>query len=327
MIVRLILRLLILMICFAASLQDVSGAVSIRYTWMQQRRYVYLRDIAAYYGMNCYVTQENTFLTSKDRKWRIVFTHKKTLATFKGIKLHLVMPAQVKGIQSFISEEDFTLTLDPLLRANSLQSHGMRLIVLDPGHGGKDFGGNTPQAREKNITLSTARKTAIALRNKGYTVAMTRTADNEVSLKARVDYARKLGASLFVSIHTNIANPSVNGLETFCMTPAGTSSTHGGAKKEREPGNVYDKNNMALAFEIHRGILLRLKSNDRGVKRARFYVLKELSCPAILIETGFLSNPQEGKLLQTNAHQQAVADGITEGVQRYHAAIKRSNPK
>ncbi len=319
--------LAVLLFLLGTALQLGAADVQIRYTWLQQRRYIYLRDIATYYNLNCYVTKEKTILTSRDKKRQLVFTHQKNTSSYNDINLYLLYPAQVNGIQSFIAEDDFTLTIDPLLRANSLTAHPMKLIVIDPGHGGRDLGGNTRSAREKDITLATARRTVQMLRAKGYNVAMTRSADTDLSLKARTDYARRMDASLFISIHTNMAAPYVDGLETFCMTPAGASSTHGGTKSEKEPGNTYDKNNMALAFEVHRSILRRIKSADRGVKRARFYVVRQVSCPAILIETGFLSNPAEGKKLQTAAYQQMIAEGITEGVLRYHSALVKADRK
>ena len=318
-------RLAVLLLLLGGVIGDLSAAdTRIRYTWLQSRRYVYLRDIATYYNFDCFVTKEQTTLTSKDKKHRLTFTHEKPLGDYNGVKFYLLYPIQAQGIQSYIAEEDFRLSVDPLLRANALRKHPMKLIMIDPGHGGKDLGGNTRSAREKDITLATARLVVQRLRAKGYNVAITRSADKDLSLEARTNYARKMGASLFISVHTNMASPSVSGLETFCMTPAGASSTHGGIKKEKEPGNSYDTNNMALAFEVHRGILRRTKSADRGVKRARFYVLRQVYCPAILIETGFLSNPAEGRRIQTTWFQQMVADGITEGVLRYHSAILKA---
>lgn len=320
--------LAVLLFLFGGVAAELHGAnVRVRYTWLQARRHVYLRDIASYYDLNCFVTGEKTVLSDKDGKRRLEFTHRKPLASYNGVNFYLLYPAQAQGIQSFIAEEDFLLTVDPLLRANALRPHPLRLILIDPGHGGKDLGGNTRNAREKDITLSTARLTARLLRSKGYTVAMTRTGDADMSLNARTELAKRLGASLFISIHTNMASPQVSGLETFCMTPAGAASTHGGVKNEKEPGNACDRNNMALAFEIHRSVLRRTKSADRGVKRARFYVLRQVSCPAILIETGFLSNPAEGRRLQSAAYQQSVAEGITEGVLRYHAALVKAAGK
>jgi N-acetylmuramoyl-L-alanine amidase len=325
---RLWFSLTVLLLLFGGVAVELHGAnVRIRYTWLQARRHVYLRDIASYYNLGYSVSDEQTVLSSRDGKRRLVFTHRKPMSSYNGVNFYLLYPTQAQGNQSFITEEDFRLTVDPLLRANALQAHPLRLILIDPGHGGKDLGGNTRSAREKEIVLATARRTAQLLRAKGYTVAMTRTGDADLSLKARTDLAARLGASLFISIHTNMASPAVSGLETFCMTPAGAASTHGGVKNEKEPGNTYDINNMALAFEIHRSILQRIKSVDRGVKRARFYVLRQVSCPAILIETGFLSNPAEGRRLQTVAHQQMVAEGIVEGVLRYHSALLRAAGK
>lgn len=301
---------------------------SIRYTVFNKKRFVYLRDIASYYGFSCWVEKNRTLFSVKNKKWQVVFYHDKKEVDFNGIKLYLLKPAFNRSIQSYISEKDFWLTIDPLLRANARKQHPVKTIVIDPGHGGKDLGGNNNLGNEKDIVLQTARRTVEQLRRRGYNAVMTRTEDINLGLKERVNIASRLGASLFISIHNNMApssrvSGSIQGVETFCLTPAGESSTHGGASQSYMTGNRNDRNNILLAYEIHRAIISQTQSNDRGIKRARFLVLKEISCPAILVETGFLSHPREGSRLLTRAHQNAVATGIADGVSNYHRAIQQ----
>ncbi len=318
---------LVLSISFLALTLLGSSSSSIRYKAFNKKRFVYLRDVASYYGLSCWVEKNRTFIHNKNKTWQITFIHDKKEVSFNGVKLYLTDSIFNQGVQSYMSEDDFWLTIDPLLRSKSLKKHSAKTIVIDPGHGGKDLGGNNRLANEKDLVLRMAKRTADLFRSRGYHVILTRSRDVNMALQERVNYAQSIGASLFISIHSNMAPsakaaPSIHGLETFCMTPAGASSTHGGTSSVFMPGNRYDRNNVALAYEVHRSIISRTKSNDRGIKRARFLVLKQISCPAILIETGFLSHPREGPRLLTNAYQNAIATGIVEGVDNYYRRIR-----
>jgi N-acetylmuramoyl-L-alanine amidase len=154
---------------------------------------------------------------------------------------------------------------------------------------------------------------------------MTRDRDRFISLEQRPEYARKMHADIFISIHANSAGKTyVNGIETFSATPAGAASTHDlkpGYK--RENGNSFDKNNSRLAYEIHKSLIRKTKAVDRGVKKARFLVIREAKSPAVLLELGFLSNPLEERALGRSAYQKAMADAIAEGVVNYHKALKK----
>ncbi|MBQ4336239.1 MAG: N-acetylmuramoyl-L-alanine amidase, partial [Lentisphaeria bacterium] len=120
-------------------------------------------------------------------------------------------------------------------------------------------------------------------------------------------------------------NSSVCGIETFAMTPAGApSSTNTKLEKTFHPGNRCDINNLALANMIHRYMLGRTGGTDRGVKRARFQVLREITMPGVLIECGFISNPAEVRRMATAAYQEKLAKGIADGVHAYRLAIRNN---
>jgi N-acetylmuramoyl-L-alanine amidase len=123
----------------------------------------------------------------------------------------------------------------------------------------------------------------------------------------------------------NIASDrNVNGIETFVMTPAGAASTYDRKTNwRRENGNSFDKNNLRLGYEIHKSMIKKTKAPDRGVKRARFVVLKDAPCPAVLLETGFLSNPKEERALGRGSYQQTLALAIAEGIIKYSRAVKK----
>ena len=271
-----------------------AGSDKIRYTSAMGRRYVYLRDVAKYYNMRFYIWNDRVVLYNNN--FKLTFFPQKKYALVNGIRLGLLFSPYSSGPNSFLSDKDFLLTIDPLVRASSIPQHRLRLVMIDPGHGGKDNGGKF-RYREKDIVLRTAGLLSNALRKKGFTVAITRTSDQFIELAQRSKLCRDLGADMFISIHCNSAsNPEVRGIETFCLAPYGTSSTNstsGFVAEHREQGNRYDPNNMALAYDIHKSLISRTKAFDRGIKRARFMVLKNAPCPAILIECGFLSNRTE----------------------------------
>jgi N-acetylmuramoyl-L-alanine amidase len=142
---------------------------------------------------------------------------------------------------------------------------------------------------EKSATLDTALRLKIILEKLGFEVFLTRDKDSYVELNDRCDYANKLKADLFISLHFNGGAPkdiTTSGLETYCLTVAGESSTNQSKKTATGimlPGNRLDALNVLLAWSVHLRTVNTMGTEDRAVKRARFAVLKSLSCPGILI--------------------------------------------
>lgn len=179
-------------------------------------------------------------------------------------------------------------------------------IVIDPGHGGADRGtrSKTPFCEEKRICLQTARLVKKYLDQLGYHVVMTRTNDAFITLQRRVEIAKQAGSSIFVSIHFNSAqNPSAQGVEIFFHD-----------NKEDKSKTISSKR---LAEAILPGILRRTSAQSRGVKKGNYFVLRESSMPAIIVEGGFISNPEECKLLKTLNYQDNIARAIADGIDRY----------
>lgn len=295
----------------------------IRYQWNAGRRYVYLYDVAAFYGMT--VSKDGNRYVLSSRYSRLVFTINKRFGSINGTGVtYLFAPVLRRGLP-FISELDFSLVVDPVLRRNVLPRKRVRTIMIDPGHGGKDKGAPGPRGVwEKQIALSMAKQLQTALRAKGYTVMMTRSTDRYPTLEDRVNMHARTKADLFISIHCNASViKSISGIETFAMTPVGApSSSDTKASFVKGRGNNFDKQNYRLAYEIQRQLIARTGAADRGVKHARFYVIKNVNCPAVLIETGFLSNYREGNALLTSKRQKATVDAIVAGILCYTAAVK-----
>ncbi len=298
-----------------ASASSAGGKV--RYLRYAGRKYVYLRDVAAYYGMKCTIGKKRALLYSKYS--RIGFTYDKNSGYLNGVKVHYFHPPFLRGNDAFISENDFLKYIDPILRSYALPTHKVGTILLDPGHGGKDDGGKGRYYKEKDIVFRIALKTKYYLEKKGYKVILTRSTDKLIPLEQRPVQAK---ADLLVSIHTNIAGTeSVSGIETFALPPTGVSSTHGSNHNGWEPGNKFDRNNTRLGYEIQKSLIKATGGPDRGLKCARFMVLKKAVCPAILVETGFLSNHAEELKLGNNAWQNKIAQAIADGIYHYHKAM------
>lgn len=313
----------VMMLWFGPAGHSAAAAAAVRYVQLYGQQYVYLHDVAAYYGMQCAVKDQETVLSGNGS--RLVFTVDKKYCDVNGTKVTLLSPVVKYSSHRCVSGVDFLRTIDPILRHWALWKHRLVRIMLDPGHGGQDKGASGRRYYEKTITLSLARKVENLLTRAGYEVSLTRNSDRFIDLKERADLARRAKADIFISIHANQAeNTAVAGIESFCMTPAGANSTYSRQSSGKAfPGNRYDVNNTALAYWLQRALSAAVKSADRGLKHARFMVLKEAPCPAALLEVGFLSNPGEEKLLGEEAYQWEIARGIAAGVQRYHYQLKR----
>ncbi len=166
------------------------------------------------------------------------------------------------------------------------------LIAVDPGHGGKDPGAVVGDYKEKDINLNIALKIRDILVKENIGVIMTRDKDETVDLQQRCDIANKSKADYFISIHCNsFTDPSANGTETYAY-----------------PRSLAGRN---LAQYVQNEIVEMLKTTNRGVKYESFYVLKHTVMPAILVETAFMSNPQNLDLLlqKPDAFAQGIANG------------------
>jgi len=319
-----LLSLFILLFSFATPELPAQKNNQLRYQWYAGRRYVYLYDIANFYGLRMLRSGDRFSLVS-DKGHRIVFNINKRYGSINGTAVtYLYAPVLRRGLP-FIAETDFQKVLEPVLRSRTIPRKRIRTIMIDPGHGGKDKGAPGPRGIwEKQIALSIAKKLQAALRAKGYTVLMTRSGDRYPSLEDRVNMRAGTKADLFLSIHCNASVvKSISGIETFVVTPVGApSSSDSKASFAKNPGNAFDSLNYRLGYEIQRQLVGRTGAVDRGVKHARFYVIRNVNCPAVLIETGFLSNYKEGNALQTAKRQQETVDAIVAGIQRFCSTVK-----
>jgi N-acetylmuramoyl-L-alanine amidase len=175
---------------------------------------------------------------------------------------------------------------------------GKVIVVIDPGHGGKDSGApGIGGLLEKDVILPIGRRVAAILEQNGVQAVMTRDADFFVELQGRVDIANRVNADLFVSIHANAVDnrPDVNGLEVY-----------------------YYESGYGLAESVRKTILQDISTiKDRGTRKARFYVLRKNSMPAILVETGYMTGREDNARLRTPEYQNRMADAIARGILKY----------
>ena len=243
-----------------------------------------------------------------------------------GVQHWLSAPVLEARGQLWISSLDVLKTIDPVLRqGRSRNPTPIRLVVLDPGHGGSDTGARGRQSTEKVMTLDVAKRVERYLEAAGLNTILTRKSDKTLGLSDRVDFAEAKRADLFVSIHFN-SGGSAEGIETYCVPPAGKSSTASqrifGGDTEASPNNRYDEKNVWLAHCVQRSALRATGAPDRGVRRARFVVIRDAPCPAILIEGGFLSNRAEEQRLLTADYREKLAKAIADGILDYRRSTQ-----
>lgn len=235
-------------------------------------------------------------------------------------------------------------------QASANPTHPKRdiMVVVDPGHGGKDPGAVGARGeREKDVVLSIARLLAKRLkREKGFDVKLVRNDDFFVPLRKRVEIARQHKADLFISVHADAApRLTASGASVFALSEGGATSATARFMAQRENGvdllgassllNLKDKDPMlagvildmsmsatiAASLQLGSTVLDSLSGitslHQKRVEQAGFAVLKSPDVPSILVETGFISNSRDSQRLVTARHQQAIADGLFQGLQRY----------
>lgn len=183
-----------------------------------------------------------------------------------------------------------------ILTVGSLHARSFSTVVIDPGHGGHDKGGQWGRVYEKHLALDTSMRLENALKSRGYRTVMLRRSDYFISLAQRVTMASRYRSAIFVSVHYNFAwRQDASGLETF----------------------YYSSDSRNLAIYVQQGMLKRARVVNRGAKYARYYVIRNATMPAILVECGFVSNPGDRDKMRKAWYRQAVADGIADGIVQY----------
>lgn len=230
------------------------------------------------------------------------------------------------------------------------------LVVVDPGHGGEQTGATGPSGIiEKNLALSIAKRVKAQLEKElQATVILTRDRDALVHLSERVVLANKRRPELFISIHANSMPTAAQrrhnqGIETYFLSASasGEEAKKVAARENAESGgqprgasgdtlsfiladlqrSETHVDSSRLAYSIHEALITATGAQDRGVQQAPFFVLMGLQAPAVLVEVGFVSHPQEGRQLSESEYQGKLARAITSGVKQFLQQLEARDGK
>jgi len=178
----------------------------------------------------------------------------------------------------------------------TVDAANFRTVVIDAGHGGQDLGGQWGQVYEKHLALDTATRLESNLKQLGYQTVMTRRSDYFITLPQRVAIGNSYRNAIFVCVHFNYTwKQQVSGTETY----------------------YYSSEGQQLAQCVQAALVRHTHTVDRSAKFARFYVLRNSTLPAILVEGGFVTNESERNLMKSGGFREAIARGVTEGIQTY----------
>jgi len=198
------------------------------------------------------------------------------------------------------------------------------VVVLDPGHGGQDSGAMVGGVMEKDLTLDVARRIDRLLDSQGIATLMTRLGDSYVSLADRAAFGNRVRDSIFVSIHFNEDNkPVATGVETYYAAHQITSGSLLASWLpflSRPPSNSPKPESQSLASFIQEALVARTRSVDRGTQAKQFFVIANVTSPAVLVEGGFLTNKDDVSKLASEDYRDQLAAAVADGILRYRDA-------
>jgi N-acetylmuramoyl-L-alanine amidase len=293
------------------------------------RDYLSVDNIAKFYGLIGNVDSTGKIVVLNNGRNQLQVTLDSREAVVNGVRNWLCFPVIAKDDKFLISRIDLAKTIEPQLRPQMIPQQGkVQTVVLDPGHGGFDKGARNAFGMEKNYALDVARLLRPMLQKKGFKVVLTRENDVFIPLHMRARIANATKDSIFVSLHFNGAsNTEATGLEIFSLTPRGAPSTDDNALALRfvnmQAGTAVDAQSFALSATVFHSMLGHLPEVDRGIKRARFAVLRHTKIPAILVEGGFLTETENSKRVADPAWREKLAESLAVGIESYRNLVEK----
>jgi N-acetylmuramoyl-L-alanine amidase len=295
-----------------------------------QRDYLSVDNIAKFYGLIGNVDSTGKTVVLNNGRNQLQVTLDSREAIVSGVRNWLCFPVIAKDDKFLVSRIDLAKTIEPQLRPQMIPQKGrIQTIVLDPGHGGFDKGARNAFGTEKEFALDVARKLRPLLQKKGFKVLLTRETDVFIPLHMRARIANATKDSIFVSLHFNAtdANRAATGFEIFSLTPRGAPSTDDDALAlhfvNMQAGSPVDAQSFALSSTVFHSMLGHLPEVDRGIKRARFAVLRHTKIPAILVEGGFLSETGSSKRVADPAWRAKFAEALSIGIENYRNLVEK----
>src|SRR5438094_10194878 len=296
--------------------------------------YLSVDNISKFYGLAAEVVPVGGKTQLETVSSPLEFVRGSREVMINGARSWLCFPIIENDGRFLVSRTDLAKTIEPLLRPQRVpNAEKVETVVLDPGHGGHDKGALSRYGSEKDFALDVARTLRPLLQAKGLRVSMAREGDYFVPVDVRAQIANAARNSIFVSIHFNATNddPDATGFEIFSFTPRGAPSTSDNAvtptSLSMQAGTVVDNQSLALSACIYHSLLGHIPEFDRGIKRARFAVLRLTRVPAVLIEGGFLTEQGQCKLIAQKEWRAKLAHAISVGIESYRAlGIKKQPP-
>jgi N-acetylmuramoyl-L-alanine amidase len=295
------------------------------------RDYLSVDNIAKFYGLIGNVDSTGRSVVLNNGRNQLQVTLDSREAIVNGIRNWLCFPVIAHDNKFLVSRIDLAKTIEPQLRPHMIQRSGkIQTVVLDPGHGGYDKGAASTFGNEKDFAVDVARKLRPMLQAKGFKVIMTRENDVFIPLEVRARIANQTKDSIFVSIHFNAtgSNPAATGFEIFSLTPRGAPSTNDDSLAlhfvNMQAGSPMEAQSFELAAVVYHSMCGHfLTEFDRGIKRARFAVLRRTQIPAILVEGGFLSETGDAKRIADPEWRKHLAESICIGLEGYRALVEK----
>ncbi len=288
------------------------------------RDYVSVENVAQFYALGKVLVTAGTFqLTGGMRSLRGQVNTKDFF--INNLKFILSYPVVECDGHLCMSRMDLTKLVEPVMRPGKIKdAEKIDTIVLDAGHGGHDNGAVSTYGTEKDFALDVVSRARLLLMQSGFKVVLTRGNDTFIPLHDRVRIANAQKNALFISIHFN-AGGAGTGLETYTLSPRGVPSMAADGPSITDltpcPGHQNDAENMALATAMHAAMVVRSRMWDRGIKRARFVVIRDITIPGVLVEGGFQSNITDARLIALPAYRQQMAESVLKAVQNYRKAV------
>jgi N-acetylmuramoyl-L-alanine amidase len=301
---------------------------------VNSRDYLNADNIGKFYGLLGNLDSTGKTIVLNNGRNQLQLTLDSREAIVNGVRNWLCFPVIEKDGKLLVSRIDLAKTIEPQLRPQMIQHKGpVQTIVLDPGHGGFDKGARSSFGSEKEYALDVARQLRPLLQAKGFRVIMTRENDVFIPLEIRARIANATRDSIFVSLHFNATdtNREATGFEIFSLTPRGAPSTADDALAlsfvNMQAGSPVDAQSFELSTAVYHSMLGHIPEFDRGIKRARFAVLRHTQIPAILVEGGFLTETGDSKRIADPAWRKKLAESICAGIENYrNLAEKKQRP-
>ncbi len=294
------------------------------------RDYLSVDNIAKFYGLIGNVDSTGKTVVLNNGRNMLQVTLDSREAIVNGIRNWFCFPVIAQDNKFLVSRIDLAKTIEPQLRPTMIQRSGkVTTIVLDPGHGGYDKGAASTFGNEKTYALDVARQLRPLLQARGFKVVMTRENDVFIPLEVRARIANATKDSIFVSIHFNAtgANPSATGFEIFCLTPLGAPTTNDDSLAllfvTLQAGSPMEAQSFELSAAVYHSMLGHIPEFDRGIKRARFAVLRRTDIPSILVEGGFLSEAGDSKRIADPAWRKQLAESLYVGIENYRNLVEK----